>query len=133
MELHWTNDLAVGIDEIDQQHKELIERVRALVDACQEGRCLREAAETMRFLDDYVVRHFSAEEQIMEQREYPDRAEHRREHQAFREKLAHLERRFANPQETPQAIAEFNALLVDWLIDHICTVDRALGKFLQKN
>jgi len=38
MAIQWTENLATGIDTIDEQHKELIVRVNSLLDACQQGK-----------------------------------------------------------------------------------------------
>lgn len=38
MPIEWTQDLAVGVKIIDEQHKEIFRRVDSLLDACKAGR-----------------------------------------------------------------------------------------------
>ncbi|MDP2826105.1 MAG: hemerythrin domain-containing protein [Sulfuritalea sp.] len=63
--IEWTNDFALGIDEIDQQHRALIGMINAL-DASTHG---DPGPETMRRLlaqlSDYVRDHFGFEERLM--------------------------------------------------------------------
>ena len=37
--MEWTNNLATGVPEIDNQHKEIFNRVNKLSAACSEGKC----------------------------------------------------------------------------------------------
>jgi hemerythrin len=38
MAIEWTDDLAVGIVEIDNQHKELFHQINQLLEACNQGK-----------------------------------------------------------------------------------------------
>ncbi len=38
MPIEWTQDLAVGVKIIDEQHKEIFRRVDALLEACKAGK-----------------------------------------------------------------------------------------------
>ncbi len=63
--MEWTGDLAVGINKIDEQHRELFKRINDLLLAIREQRCRAEIDKTIEFLDDYARFHFSEEEQRM--------------------------------------------------------------------
>lgn len=65
MAIEWTQDLSTGSDEIDNQHKELFRRINSLLDACNQGKGREEIGKTVQFLEDYVITHFSAEEEYM--------------------------------------------------------------------
>jgi hemerythrin len=65
MALEWTENLSVGVELIDTQHRELIHRFSSLIDACQEHRAKDKITELLAFLDDYVVFHFGEEQQLM--------------------------------------------------------------------
>lgn len=128
MVMHWTPELAVGVEEIDAQHRALIERVNHLVDACSAGKCADETAPLLAFLREYVDSHFAAEEDLMERCAFPEREAHRREHREFCQRLDALAAGLATGGEQPQI--ELEEMIIDWLFDHICIRDRALGKFL---
>jgi len=131
MSVYWTQDIAIGVDEIDSQHQELFVRMNRLIAACMEGSYGQEQAEELlRFLQDYTATHFADEEAVMLRYEYPDYAEHRNEHQQFKNNLTEFEKRLREEGASPELLTRFNHLLVDWLTDHISSVDRRLGKFI---
>ncbi len=127
--LQWTPALAVGIPEIDSQHQELFLRAGRLITALREG----EAAEVLpllRYLEEYVIEHFEAEEQLMRKLEYPAIGEHTAAHEAFR---ADFRSRVRDVQRTgPTALAALTVhnWLSDWLRQHIGKVDQELGRFV---
>lgn len=61
----WSSEFEVGVELIDRQHRELIDRINKLLAAIREGRGREETFKVMRFLQEYVVEHFSAEERFM--------------------------------------------------------------------
>lgn len=130
MNVYWSKDFSVGVDFIDEQHQEMFKQVNRLVQACAGGKAEGEVVETMAFLQDYLKAHFVAEEKLMRRENYPDYQAHLQEHTDFRARLTDLEERLEQQGLEPELINEFSNTVIDWLIDHICSVDRALGKYL---
>ena len=64
MAIEWRESLATGHEEIDNQHKELFKRFNNLLTACNKGKGNEEVGNLLKFLSDYVVSHFAAEEQL---------------------------------------------------------------------
>lgn len=128
--MYWTPEIAVGSDLIDNQHRSLIERVNCLVAAIEEGREEEEIARLFDFLKEYTQDHFTAEERLMRDSGYPESEGHAAEHRAFCEKIADLEGRMAAEGMTRVLKRDFDEAVIDWLFDHICRTDRALGKYL---
>lgn len=79
MTIGWRDDLLTGVAEVDDQHKELFRRFGELLTACNQGKGGEEVLRLISFLDDYVVKHFTAEERIMRQHGYPDYLEHKQQ------------------------------------------------------
>ncbi len=71
MAITWTEDLSVGVDLIDEQHKLWFEKANQLYKAGQEGRAKEFIIEMFDFLDDYTKQHFKDEEKYMEKIKYP--------------------------------------------------------------
>lgn len=128
--IKWTDELSVGVVEIDNQHKELISRVSGLLSAMSKGKGKSEVAETLDFLADYVVVHFNTEERIMKEREYPGLDHHRRQHAVFSEKVSELRERLNRDGPSSLLAIRSQRLLADWLTNHISVTDSALGAFL---
>lgn len=131
MGIEWRESLAIGVTEIDNQHKELLSRFDQLLKACENGKGIHELKTLMVFLDDYVVKHFGDEEGIQRLHNYPNYQEHHREHQGFIERVKHLKQEMEQEGVAIHHVMETNNMLLKWLIHHISTVDVALGKFLK--
>jgi hemerythrin len=126
----WDPSLAVGIAEIDAQHRELFARIGALLDAIQSGTSRDEVGKTLDYLSRYAVEHFSAEEKIMRDRQYPGREAHEAEHRQFQEDLAGLEADLVRDGPTALLVVRVNARVAMWFRDHIYRTDKALAAFL---
>lgn len=128
MPLEWTPALAVGIEEIDDQHRELFRRARQLVDGIRRGDPA-EIDELVEYLHRYAVTHFGAEEAAMREARYPGYARHKAEHDRFIADLLELS------AENDEAGGVFVAVKIDlwlsgWLRDHVSKVDAELGRHL---
>ena len=80
--MEWTPDLSVGVEAIDNQHKELIRRMNAFFSS-MEGNDQKKVLDMLAFLADYVVTHFRDEEALQVRCNYPGYAEHKKLHQDF--------------------------------------------------
>ncbi len=131
MALEWTEDLATGSSDIDMQHKELFKRINALLEACRKGKGKTEVNEVVRFLDDYVVQHFSEEEKYMKKYDYARYGTHKAQHLEFIDNFSELKRQIEHEGPGVHLVVKTNHMIVQWLVNHICKVDRALGTFLK--
>ncbi len=130
MGLQWTSALALGVPEIDQQHRELFRRVDQLLEGMLEGE-RGEVAKLLGFLGQYVITHFGAEEELMRARGYPGYADHKAEHDLFLECLARLEEEHRTTGLTSRLVVRVNRQVADWLRDHVYLTDAALGRWLR--
>ena len=55
MAIEWSDTYATGIEQIDNQHKELFKAVDRLLSACNGGKGKEEVGKLMDFLKDYVI------------------------------------------------------------------------------
>ena len=125
----WTPDLATGVEEIDLQHRELLDWIATLEGAARGGR-LAKSEEALRFLERYAVEHFATEERHMASTGYPGMAGHRALHAAFTVELARRKAGFlANPSQASLLVglAEW---LADWLGDHVRGADAEMARHL---
>lgn len=127
----WSNDLSVGIELIDEQHKMLIKHLSDLDQALQSGVGPAKVASTLNFLIDYTDFHFTAEEKHMAANNYPELKTHKKQHEEFKATLANLEEDLEEEGATQALVDSVDTLLVKWLFKHISTIDVAFGKFLK--
>lgn len=131
MAMQWSPALSVGVEAIDQQHKELIAKINELVAASGAGKGKDEIAHTIKFLEDYVVMHFSMEERQMLVHVYPEATEHKAQHAAFIRDFTALKRRFTEEGASSTLTIQLQHQVCDWLLGHINKTDKALGAYLK--
>lgn len=132
--MEWTQEMAVGIETIDSQHRELFKRINDLLIAIKEHRCKSEIDGTIKFLDDYASFHFGEEEKRMAAAGYDDLAEHKRHHAAYMKNIAELKAQASLPRVQGMSYelsVTVNQIIVDWIVDHIMKIDRKFGEFVR--
>jgi len=131
MAIQWTNALAVGIDDIDAQHKELFRQADRLLEASQKGIAMEELDRTLQFLGQYVVDHFGTEERYMAKFGYPAARLHKQEHDDFVGEFVRTKERFDREGVSLTLLFQVQKRIVEWLNNHIRKEDKALGAFLK--
>lgn len=132
MAIKWTDDLATGTLEIDDQHKELIFQINNLITALSDGRARHEVEKMIQFMNEYVSYHFGTEEKYMDKFGYPNTTAHKGQHEVFVKSFSRLKQRYLQQGVDQELISETNDLIADWFVNHIRYVDRALGMFLKR-
>lgn len=130
MGIEWSASLATGLEWQDSHHRELFKRINRLLDAMATGYGKEEVRTLFKFLDEYFVIHFEAEERAMERHGYPDTALHKAEHARFIKKISSLRDEFEKGPSSRHVIW-VQREVVDWLINHIGDMDKKLGSFLK--
>jgi len=129
----WTPDLAVGVKEIDDQHKALFKAVDDLLEAMQRREGGKELERIVKFLGDYTKQHFSMEENLMTRSHYPDIVNHKAQHQGFIKAFTSIAVRLNTEGPSLTLVMEAQKTVCDWLRGHVSVTDRKLGGFLQEH
>jgi len=132
MAITWTPALAIGIDDIDDQHRELFARADRFARATQEGASEREVGELLDFLHAYAVWHFGLEEAWMREADFPGYLRHRAEHDRFASDLLALARECERVGPSAFLSLRVGAWLGRWLESHLAGTDAEMGRFLQQ-
>lgn len=130
MAKQWTEDLSVGVEEIDNQHKEFIKNLNSLLDAMTQGRGREEVGNIISFLESYIEKHFELEQEYMRRFMYPDYEKHKALHAEFMTEVARLKSQF-NGGSGISVVLQTEKDLIQWFFRHIKEIDKALGKFLK--
>jgi len=126
----WSNDLSVGIQEIDLQHRRLIELFGQLDKAIIQGADKEFMAKALKELNAYVREHFTLEERWMSRHGYPRFSEHAAQHESFIEKLLHFELDFLRGESgVSREVLEY---LEDWLKEHLSGQDQEYARYFQE-
>lgn len=78
--IQWNDEMNVGIPEIDVEHKPIILLINELNRAITEGMNPAEIKRWLQHIVDDTEMHFSQEEKLFQEWQYPDAAEHARIH-----------------------------------------------------
>ena len=125
--IQWSNFFSVGIAEIDDQHKKLIEMLNELYDGITECHGEEAVNDVVPKLVNYTKEHFVAEEKFMIDIDYPDFNKHFQKHYKLAEEAEHFKDMLERGEHVNYL--ELAILISDWLKDHILEDDRSFGKF----
>jgi hemerythrin-like metal-binding protein len=127
--LKWDDKYSVGVTEMDNQHKRLIELISQFYEEGVKQKKPNEALQhVLDGLLEYTKFHFTSEEQLMKDNGYDGFDDQVKQHQVFIEKIEGFVKRFQEERLiTPIEIINF---LSDWLIKHIQGEDSKYGPHL---
>lgn len=132
MRIQWSETFATGNNLVDHQHKALFEAINAFDAALEAGLAPQRMDEMLAFLERYAREHFITEEFLMVRSEFPDRPDHKTEHERLLLRVKFIrELRDQDPSLVPpEGLGTF---LGDWLQNHILTWDLALFRHIREH
>ncbi len=125
----WTAEMSVGSETLDEHHRMLINCLNQLGELLKTSADQARLAEVVSALEEFVLVHFSEEEQAMRAAGFPDW----RAHKALHDRMYDLVFSLKSDVEHGRAVdaVRLHGLLYDWLMKHILGEDRAYIPFLE--
>ena len=119
----WTDDLSVGVHEIDEQHKILIVLINRLYEEVIVNNAdIDIIEEILGDLIDYTIVHFSFEENLYHNLDYSELETHRKYHAKLKHQLLIIQRK---AKENKYLVNnELLMFLKKWLQHHIAVEDK---------
>ena len=127
-----TKDMETGVPKIDEQHKELVSRINAVLASGAAAASHEETQKTLAFLEEYVIKHFGEEEVLQRQSKYPKFEWHKEQHRSFIAEFKKLEEEFAANGASAKFNVGMNLSIIKWITTHIKTVDVAFGAYYRE-
>ncbi len=125
----WTEDLSIGIPQIDQDHKVLVSLVnRCIAVLNSDNPDNKEISNILDELFDYTQYHFQREERLMKVCEYPGLIKHQQVHQLLIKEVGRRIKEHDLGKLTAEALVEF---IADWLTNHIMGMDKAIAPYCE--
>lgn len=124
--ISWNNDFSVNIKKIDNQHKKLVELLNKLHDGMKEGKGKEILKDILNELINYTEFHFSTEERLFKEYNYPDYKIHKKEHEDLTQKTKKIQQEFTG--QTTIVIETLN-FLKNWIYNHILKTDKKYASF----
>lgn len=128
----WDENLVIGIEKIDKQHKELIKKLDDLAQAVLKKQGKDKIAKMMEFMEEYGEIHFEDEEEFMKFYNYPGLTEQEKHHERFRKTTQKLKEELNSQKDMESFATSVQRYLIDWLILHIKSEDKKFGEFIKE-
>jgi len=123
----WSDTYSVQVSQFDDQHKKLIEMLNDLHDSMKVGKGKEALGKILKSLIQYTAMHFSSEERLMKQHNYPDYEQHKKEHNQLVMKVQDVQKKYLEGSTIlSQEVMNF---LKEWLRNHIQGEDKKYGIF----
>jgi hemerythrin-like metal-binding protein len=132
IDIKWDESLSVGVEAIDNDHKELINLFNQLYASCSapEGTLIATEADTLARLLDYTKHHFQREETLMRQEDYPDYAFHKELHDDLLLITLNFQEQLQS-SEIHEITDETLEFLRSWIVNHIMAVDMEFANYMK--
>lgn len=131
-QFEWDDSFLIGIEELDHEHKRLIDDINRLY---KELARHDEKSEIEKSLGNIYARmhaHFALEEHVMREHKYKFFDEHKREHDELLDSYTEYMLRFLN-----NTGASSSTLIEDtlrhWIVTHIITSDKKMSLMVQNH
>ncbi len=120
--IKWSNQYSVDIEEIDLQHKQLVNMINRLFSAFKKGEAQKLAGNIVQEMISYASVHFKTEEKYFKLCNFSGAEAHIKEHEDFARKVT----QFQNELNTGKALLSYEIMnfLRDWLLNHIKVSDK---------
>lgn len=129
--LSWKKEYSVGVEQIDNEHKQLIEMINKAYDSVEDREEEEVLSELVKEMQQYAKTHFATEAAFMKIHDYPEVESHRLKHNDFMMHAAPAGKKLTSDGKELDPIKVFK-YLADWLTDHIMETDKHLGAFLNE-
>ncbi len=131
--LKWIRDFEIGVEQIDDEHREIIYNFNKLYSLMKAGKGHDYYVELLFFLKSYIVTHFAHEEKIQKDNGYPEYEQHRNLHMQFSSEVMTMEKCHVGDSATNIELIHMSLYIRDWLYHHILVEDVKVGEFIKNN
>ena len=122
----WSDSFLIGIEELDYEHRHLIEDINKLHRDLLEDVEMDRIEDTLGGIHARMQAHFALEERVMLSHEYPHYPEHKAEHERLLDEHTELMTKFEREPNLGDREA-IQALLCQWIVNHILTSDKKMS------
>lgn len=124
----WREDYEIGIDAIDEQHKELFRITSEIYELLNNELITDKYDQIISVIDalrEYTIEHFSAEEACMMERKYKKFLSHKTLHNDFIDKINSIDLTQIDNEQNLY-LKEILNFVTEWLLDHILREDKLI-------
>jgi len=129
--IKFTDDLITGYEIIDNQHKEMFNKLNDSWAAAPKGHGPDIVIQTLKFLNKHIITHFADEEKLQREISYPGFAKHKKEHEGYKKEFERILNDFQRHGPDYSVSKDLLNSMLEWVAKHIKTEDKQLVDFIQ--
>jgi hemerythrin-like metal-binding protein len=134
--IHWKQEYELGIDELDVQHKELMNQINDLISRSGENNAgaKKNFQKMIITVGERLEKHFQTEEKILSKTEYEKFEEHKNEHEKMTAKISKIRnepKKHETDNKTKTDQFNFTVSLREWFLSHILLYDMEARDFFK--
>jgi hemerythrin-like metal-binding protein len=126
----WKDEMNVGVRELDDDHRRIIELLNQLYDGVLAGKSTKELVNIFSSLMQETKFHLAHEERLLAKCNFPETAEHHKQHDIMLTKGLKLQARFMSGSTEPFTMEAVDQTR-EWLEKHILESDSVYSPFLK--
>lgn len=130
-DIMWKESYCIGVNNIDQEHRELFQLVKDLLDTVEDEQNWilrsREWKTEIIFLKNRILLHFQDEEEYQKSIGYSGYEAHKKLHEGFLKDLDDHETKMRESGFQRKMVKQFAGTIVSWLIYHVTEADQELA------
>lgn len=126
LRLEWNDLMSTGIEEVDEQHKKLLNAINDFGDAIRLGKGKDELINMLKFANDYAIQHFKFEESCFTKYHCPTAEKNKAAHAEFRAIFDRYWAQFQQEGASDLLLLNIHNEFATWLVNHIWRIDTTL-------
>ena len=127
--VEWRDDFNVGIDEVDFEHKAMIDLINESYEEAKKDGSSEAVMDSLGEIFEKISAHFALEEKVMKELEYDQFKDHKEDHERLLDSIRDIMDEYAG--ETVLDDEKFGLSLKEWFVSHFSTKDARLHSFMQ--
>lgn len=129
--LAWNDELSIGDEAIDSQHKRMIRLIDSFLEAAKGEEKDAAVKQALKEVCDYTKIHFRDEEAFMEDIGFPQLDWHRQEHTKLQQQITDYALSYC--LDAGVTAQDMKVFLKIWLTEHILKADMRIGDFIAQS
>lgn len=122
----WTDDFLIGIDELDYEHRRLIEDINKLHQGMIKHDDMHQIESDLGRIHSRMQAHFALEEHVMKSNNYPYYLDHKKEHDQLLDDYTEFMTKFKGDSNLADR-ESIEDTLRHWIVGHIIASDKKMS------
>lgn len=129
--IDWKKQYVVGVQRIDLHHRYLFSLLNSTYENLVQCTPTEDLSLFLNEFTDFLIYHFSVEEELMREKQYPGQQTHKKQHDRCIERITMMQKEYLEGSQS--LLIEIVCYLANWLSSHIPASDAELALFIAES